>query len=350
MRWLAILALLWSGVASAQYLPLKVNNVGGGDYTVYTDNNTNHLYLNSSEIGASRHTTLDSDIVFADDFEDGSWYEADCSDRSSALAVDGWCGNIFNNGPNPANAVITPGVAGSLVAGNYGSMASTSCGSGCSSNMADHELGPTAGNQYNELWVRFYWKFAPGFVLQGNTKLLTFTTNVAGFGGFDVGSWGTGTGPRDQLPMGSYYDCNILDYWNPQNDTVNTCYLRQNQGNNFVFDDHGGNWIFVEIHIKLETTAGTTQDGVWEMWADDCGSDGLSCPSTPTLRASFNNIRWKAPGNNDGIQSVWFEGQRDYSSGSSFDGTNLSYGDYIYVDQIMVKSANGPIGPVELPN
>lgn len=363
MRRAAVLAvlLLWCSPAFAvSFAPFRlVAGTSSGSYTAYSaDTGSNNLYLNSSELGASRNTTQDPDIVFADDFEDQAWYSCDCDNRPSSISQDGWCGTVYSgttsgscpNGPNVLNAIISGGAVGSSWAGNYGSMASTSCGSGCAGNMAEHELGPTTQTGYNELWIRFYWQFSSDFVLQGNTKLLTFKTTSPGTAGFDIGSMGTGEN-SDRLPICPQYDCNTIGYVNPQNTGApSSAFLWPNMGSAFHFDDYGGHWIATEVHIKLETTAGVTQDGMWEVWADDCGVDGLSCPNSLTQRASFTNIRWRVPGNTSLIRTVWFEGQRDYRTGSSYDGTNLAHGSYLYVDQIMIKKANGPIGPVQLPN
>lgn len=330
---------------------------GGGSYTVYAANATNALFLNSSELGASRHTTTDPDIVLADDFEDQSWYECSCNQRASALAVDNWCGTIFSGsgptcseGPNVLNAAINLGAAGSSWAGNTGSMASTSCSSGCQGNMAEHELGPTVQTGYTELWIRWYWKFSDDFNLAGNTKFLSLKTYAPGIPGFDIGAMGTGEGSR-KMPICPAYDCQALGFINPQNTGApSSAFLWPNENGGYIFDAHDGNWTVMEVHIKLETTAGVTQDGIWEYWADDCGPSGLSCPATLTRRAHFTNVRWRAPGNNLPIRVVWFENQRDFSDGGPYNGSNLSTGDHVYLDQVMVKKANGPIGPVVLPN
>lgn len=351
MRWMAILALLWSGMASAQYLPLKVNNVGGGSYTFYsTDTGTNHLYYNSSEIGCTRTGTVSSTVVLCDDFGDGAWYECNCDQRSSELAVDGWCGTIFSGsgptcsqGPNILNAInsdFDAGITGADYSASTGAFDCSTASSGCDENMADHNLGPS-NNSYNELYLRAYIKFAPSFVLQGNTKLLTFNTTPAGTGGVFVGSLGTGSG--DALTICPVRDCSELGYVNPLDTSgAGDPFLHHNVSS-FNFETSAGNWVFVEFHVKLETTAGTSQDGVWELWADNCGSDITTCPSSPTLRASYNNVRWRSTTNTDLIESIWLE------SNTGGAGVAKSTGDYLLWKFLRVETS-GPIGVLELPN
>ena len=338
---------------------------GGGDYTVYAADGTDHLYLNSSEIGCTRNTTTDSDVVLCDDFQDGDWYRCGYDDVAAngndLTTQDGWAGTIYTDyggsgcqwtpdsgdGPEFYGAATGGGVGVGGITYAADSGEGTNGTSGGSGHMAEHNLGPS-NNEYDELWIRFYMQYASNANIQGNYKLLTINNKTAPYGGIWVGGLGAGEG--DSLAICPVYDCNVLGYNNPQNTGGSSPYLKHNVSS-FDFDAHNGNWIKVEIHIALESTIGDTgsRDGVWQLWADDCGSDGLSCPGTPTLRADFDNVLWRCPSGgcaeSDGIRSLWLESQWDVNGGVSF------VGDYTRFNFLRVEiNRSTPIGAVELPN
>src|SRR5262249_29877736 len=93
------------------------------------------------------------------------------------------------------------------------------------------------------------------------------------------------------------YECNVLG---------EVYYRRMNQPSGALsLAAQSGDWIFVEIHAKLNTPG--QRDGVYELWMDDCGPDGQRCTGMPTLRAQHTNVQWRAPGDAAQIGSLWME-------------------------------------------
>src|SRR5439155_17603430 len=73
-------------------------------------------------------------------------------------------------------------------------------------------------------------------------------------------------------------------------------------------------------------------NGVLEIWADNCGANGLGCTGTPTLRAQYTNVLWRLAGDNTQIGSIWLE------SWSNIPSIGEEYYDQIKVSKV------GPIG------
>jgi hypothetical protein len=95
----------------------------------------------------------------------------------------------------------------------------------------------------------------------------------------------------------------------------------------------GGRWYLIEIHVKLNTVG--SSNGVMEVWIDDCGTDGRTCPSTQTLRMQRFNVNWGKNDSSDKIASLWWE---NYNVGSS--GVE-------HFDQIVAATRRiGPMGAI----
>jgi hypothetical protein len=102
----------------------------------------------------------------------------------------------------------------------------------------------------------------------------------------------------------------------------------QNLGNGIPIQS--GNWYFYEVHYKLSSPGGS--NGVFELWVDNCGSTGTSCPATPTLRLRRTDVRNGRASTSELIRVLWFEAWANPNSSGER-----------YWDQIKVSKV-GPIG------
>jgi Bacterial Ig-like domain (group 2) len=269
-------------------------------------------YFNSSEPGCDGS---DPNVLFCDDFESGSWYTMDCDTANAAGGIDvktrGWCGTIFNA------AGLAAGTARCSGAGFRSSCAATTgvMSGGTTGNMADHALLNRQG--VDEIWVRFYTKPLSGYQF-GAEKMLTFNDGVPGDGGIKWGnlSWncaGT-TQATGNVTMGFPVPMDLCQ--------------SQNMGNSLVIQP--GNWYFYEVHYKLSSPGGS--DGIFELWLDNCGPSGTSCPATPTQRMRLTNVQNSRTSTSQLIRVLWFEAWSN----------PVSLGER-YWDQIKVSKV-GPIG------
>lgn len=266
-----------------------------------------HQYFNCA--GTEPTINGNSNTLMCDDFEDGNWYvtNADTSGGKSNLANAGWAGNIF--APTDAQGY---GRCGSI--GAVGTNCSATSGNRSGSKAeAWHWFAPSAGD-VNELYHRFYTQFRPGYNF-GHEKLVFYqhdeTTN--GQVGILMTPFGSGTFDfQTQVPDDSRYG--------------------QNQGNNLTFIP--GRWYYVEVRVKLDTPQGSG-NGVIQVWADDCGTNGLGCTGSGTLRLSHSgrNIR---PSSSLGLGVIW---QENWSN-----STTMTASGEVYNDQVVVsKSRIGPM-------
>src|SRR5262249_39695098 len=269
-------------------------------------------YFNSSEPGCDGS---DPNVLFCDDFESGSWYTMDCDTANSSGGIDamtrGWCGTIFNA------AGLAAGTARCSGAGFRSSCAATTgvMSGGTTGNMADHALLNRQG--VDEIWVRFYTKPLSGYQF-GAEKMLTFNDGVPGDGGIKWGnlSWNCAstTQATGNVTMGFPVPMDLCQ--------------SQNMGNSLVIQP--GNWYFYEVHYKLSSPGGS--DGIFELWLDNCGPNGTSCPATPTQRMRLTNVQNSRTSTSQLIRVLWFEAWSN----------PVSLGER-YWDQIKVSKV-GPIG------
>lgn len=240
----------------------------------------------------------------------GKWYAEDCDTANGnggiATRTKGWCGTIFANPITPDGAEICSGngVNGTTCAGSHGLT------SGGGENMADHGLSSAD----NEIYVRYYQKWLSGYDF-GAEKVLSFNV-TPGSGGIIYGNLhcNCGAGSTDS-------QCSFQFQPTGAPPIPQTCQS--------ILTLNSGTWYFIETRIKLSTNA-STEDGVLQVWVDDCGSAGTSCSGSPTLRYSDTSIAFPHPGGD--IGSLWFENWSNPGSA----GTS-------YIDQIVV-STTGPIG------
>jgi hypothetical protein len=266
------------------------------------------MYFNSSEVGCG----TDSNVLLCDDFESGAWYTKNCDQANASgglLQTDGWCGTIYND------AGMAAGTARCGGAGFHSSCAATTGAFSGAGNMADHELAN--GQGVAEIWVRFYTKPLAGYTF-GAEKMLTFNDGAAGDGGIKWGnlSWNCAdnSASTGTLTMGFPLPMDVCQ--------------KQNMGNNITIQ--AGNWYFYEVHYRLSTPG--QADGVFELWVDNCGPNGTTCPATPTLRMRRTDVNNGRASTSELIRVLWFEAWSNPASQGER-----------YWDQIKVAKV-GPIG------
>jgi hypothetical protein len=273
-------------------------------------------YFNSSEPGCDGS---DLNILFCDDFEDGDW--AQTYGEVDHPGNDGWNMTPFPAGSLCPSTGCTKGTPlfglpiYGAICGHTG-VAGTNCtatsgrhaGIGQGIFMGDHNFKDR--QSVSELYWRYYIKDSYDFV-QGMEKMLIINPCCAGRGGIKFAnhfSWGGGPARNIQVMVrgeGANRSLNISN----------------------ISLTHG-TWWFIEYHIKLNDP--DVNNGIWEVWIDNCGVNGNECTGAPTLRARHTDVRWR----NDTalIGSIWLE---NWAKPGSVGET--------YYDQIKV-SRIGPIG------
>jgi hypothetical protein len=272
------------------------------------------MYLNSRE---SMCNGSDSTVLMCDDFENGRWYVTDC-DTSGGISNadnDGWCGTIYANPITPPGAAVCggKGAGGTSCAASSGQHTGGAGGG----NMADHNF--VNQQKVDEVYVRYYYKADPGY-MWGAQKALTFN-QYAGSGGIAYGNFSF------NCAIGAPSSTAYLTMGFPVPEDM--C-QSQNVGNNITIQS--GRWYLFEIHMKLNTPV-DQPDGVFELWVDDCGTNGLGCTGPQTLRMRRTNVKYPRSSTSDLIGSMWWENWANPGS----TGTE-------YYDQIVVRTK--PIGPV----
>lgn len=266
----------------------------------------------------------DASTLLCDDFETpgvagGNWYGEDCDKANTNGGIvarsKGWCGTIYANPITPAGAFSCDGagVGGTGCAGNHG----TNDGSQGGVNMADHDFVGKA--KLTEIYVRYYQKWLTGYQF-GAEKVLTFN-EVVGSGGIKWGNLHINCGAGATSPTGDLQ-------WQPIGGGFSSCLN--------IATVRSGVWYAIQIHAVLSTTS-TSNDGLLQVWVDDCGASGTSCSGSPTLRLNQMNMSWNRTSADEQFGSLWWENWAN--PGSS--GTS-------YIDQVVV-SRSGPIGFVGQP-
>jgi len=176
--------------------------------------------------------------------------------------------------------------------------------------MGDHSFNGT--QSVDDIYMRHYRKFLPGFQF-GAEKIWTVNACCAGIGGIKFANNSLGA----VAAVGS------------QASPVTTV-AAEDANRSWNYTVTSGNWYYIEEHIKLNTPG--VANGVLEIWADNCGANGLGCTGTPTLRAQYTNVLWRLAGDNTQIGSIWLE------SWSNIPSIGEEYYDQIKVSKV------GPIG------
>ena len=100
-----------------------------------------------------------------------------------------------------------------------------------------------------------------------------------------------------------------------------------------------GHWNYMEVHLKFNPVGSPT--GLVEIWADDCGVDGLGCtgPGTLRLTATGLNLRKSDLKCCDIHQENW----------CPVSGNKPCSGE-VYNDQVVVATRRiGPMGAAQPP-
>lgn len=267
----------------------------------------------------------DPNTLMCDDFEDGSWYRYECRSKGTPIgqpvgpanpANDGWCGNTFNghvpscdNGPYPEGEVpcVDQGNGGgggtdwarcspTITTVNNRAFALSDCAafsgvkdpSGGGHAMADHSfIGQT---EYDEIYFRYYIYTVAGGIW-GHEKMVSFNPCCAGIGGIKFVNLISSSGVNEPAQ--------------PVIKLQHEGGIPLDQNVSFVSLAHD-RWYYIEVHIKLNKPAGAS-NGTVEFWIDDCGPDGLSCPTVQNT--TLIGRRTDVIVDNDGsrLGSVWIE-------------------------------------------
>ena len=309
------------GATGMNALVRIVDNYKHGDTGFYTSNET--------DCDGS-----DSTVIWCDDFEDGSWGEGNDSGSFGSNMDDGW--ELTEFAPPTGSAASWPdGTAGSGTEGGWArcgglGVAGTDCVAyagdvQCGAPAADtngiigtHRFAPNgATSTQTEIWFRWYSRMLPGYTGPRHEKL-----NIMQSG--ESSNWQQGEMIWSFSGLKVAYE------------TLNggSGERSQNQGNDITVTI--GDWMFHEMHMELGT--GGNADGTLEYWSNNCGSDGLGCTGTPTLRMQFSgNIQMR--GGTQKIGEVWFE---DFSNTGTQQNPS-SCGEQYY-DQLKMVNSGGPIG------
>ena len=251
----------------------------------------------------------DPTVLMCDDFEDGNWFQT--NEDASNPANDGWASLP---GRAPA-AAVSGGAMGTLWT------ASTGVHGPGSEKAAWHLLGP-ANSSYPEIYHRFYIKFTTGYDF-GHLKIMAYhhDLNIDGQVGFFHNPFGGNRFAMYMMEEDVIYD--------------------QNQSQNLSWTV--GSWHYIEVRIKLDTPKGSG-NGIVQVWADNCGVNGLGCTGPGTLRLSHTglNIRRSNSRNLGAIHhEFWLP-----SSPPEYTG-----GGTAHFDQVIVRTTRiGPTGILPPPS
>lgn len=300
-------------------------------------------YFNSAETGCNP-SSPNPNYLMCDDFDDGNWFLT--PDDPGNSANDGWIGVQTSGGsplnpPPPATACSGAGAAGTICT----SYSTSSGGDGGGSAQGLHGLAPACSGSfgqvpsetgcqsgsttYREIYYRFYLKLSSGMVNNGSQK---FFSLIRAWDAFGIDFGGAITRNVRSLLASPQFDCNDNNYRNPQSNGNVWCYINQNQGNDITLQDN--RWYYIEFHIRFNNYS--VRNGIWQVWANDCGTNGI-CTGSPTLRASYTNVGWQGSDSNGTTQNGLLG-----TAWTGIWGNPADVGTF-YIDQIIIAKA-GPIG------
>jgi hypothetical protein len=314
-------------------------------------------YLNSSE---PQCNGTDPRVLMCDDFEDGAWAETNCSGFRNGVKVtnnalnyapnDGWCldTDYADNFTVNNNFTVNVGAAGTSRAATSGVRVVSAGGQGM---MASHGLP----GDHTEIYIRQYIYFKSDYVgghekmlsiipettQSSGTNIITISYNFSGTGQYCLISYAYQTDGRvaEEGPGQDAWTCGADSGLLPPGIGKDSLGNTTPTGPRLIFQR--GHWYYVEVHIRLNTITGTTanHDGLYDLWMDDCGTNGLGCTGPGTLRATYNKYKLWGPAQlnaNGGahIRGVW---QENWSNNPVSLGTT-------YYDQYVVATRR--IGPM----
>lgn len=224
-------------------------------------------FLNSAE---SQCNGSDPTILMCDDYEDGDWWvtNADTGGGRDNVANDGWAGTIFATDPLGQNGARC-GNAGAVGTNCTATSGQRDSSTGSNGLRGHHTLGPTTTTYYDEIYHREYFKVSAAYDF-GHEKWTFYERSNSSI-----------QHGLTQTPFGNnYFDFAIQS----GSDGTSGCVSKrcaQNQGVNITITPE--HWYYMETHIKLST-------GLVEFWQDDCGTSGLECTGSGTLRLRHTGI------------------------------------------------------------
>ena len=277
-------------------------------------------YLNCSSTEPGINS--DTNTLFCDDFEDGGWAATDgdcknpssgaqitaCTDAGSATSYgpnDGWSMTI-----NPPNDFVDPDGTDFGRCGSAGAV-----GTNCA--VTSDEIPSTNGNQiqgehwftpakatYAEVYFRYYL-----FQRCGDGR--SYPCETPASGDFKIGhektvNFYTTVGGSNCCISNKFFSTGEIRM---QVLTGGGSWLGQNIS---FINIVNGRWYYIEHHIILETTT-SADDGIWQLWIDDCGTTGLDCSGPGTLRSSHTGIDWGTVTGEE-VDHIWFENWGNVSS------------------------------------
>lgn len=236
------------------------------------------------------HEVRDSNTLLTDDFSRQSWYLRDADHWGGACAsVDPaeWSGTIFWD---KIDACGCPPNGAAVEECNFGwspwcAEHQDKSGQG-GSTLADHNLvnGP---NSETEVWLRWYQRWHTGYQF-GAEKV--FVINRSRSDGIYFGNIHINLGAGSLSSSGQVY------WQNPGASTsVNSGFAVS--GNN--------HWYCIQVRVLLNSPG--SNNGTIAIYIDDCGTDGVSHPASPTLRASNTSYQFQRDTTADKIGNVWKE-------------------------------------------
>jgi hypothetical protein len=317
-----------------------------------------NLYFNSSEPGCDGS---DPTVVWCDDFEDGDWGQTDenglrggtqlTTNAETYTPNDGWFLDGFYPLPNGYGrgfpATTTP-AKNYVFCGGYG-VAGTNCAAtsgprmtiqgdpkDSAGMMGKHSLAPNRAS-YKNLYLRWYIKPLTGFQW-GHEKMMTINPCCLQIG-IHLGSLYSPFSSGIPTFL-NYADGQKWLYQNRNTVIASTNRPDPNNGNKQSYYMNPGDWHSLQIHIDSGA-------GVYEMWADNCGADGLMCTGSPTLIAQYTGVNWGGMS----IGTIWLE---NWSSAASkgeayYDQFKAAtVGPIPFSDNSKTSDTVPPAGPVNL--
>jgi hypothetical protein len=303
-------------------------------------------FFNSSEPGCDGS---DPNVLWCDDFEDGDWAQTDSmgargnafvtSNPETYASNDGWVMDVYyptggqpnQNNPGKGYPSTNPATGPNYALCGGQGVAGTNCAAKSgprvlpsnSSMMGMHSL--KGRTNYNEVYLRWYVKPSSDFQW-GHEKTFTFNPCCLQFGiilGDLYSLFGHGIPTFLVYTEGQKIRTQNMNTPLNAADAVNM-HADDERGGKLSYWWSPGNWHAMQLHFKSDTNG---SNGVLEMWADNCGPNGLECTGVPTKRMSYTDVNWQGKG----LGTLWLE---NWSN-------PLSHGDTSY-DQFKASTV-GPI-------
>lgn len=201
----------------------------------------------------------------------------------------------------------------------------------------------------------------PGFVHKANAigqgngyKMIGLQGGIRTWGGIVGPNFGTANIPNStgvkELLLGGLATCGGT--------TPNSTQYGDDSPPNWIDDSPAPNTQLVHhalydhyIAVEVEGKMAAAPDGIFRLWADDCGKDGRQCTGTPTLRIEKTGADYpmQAAGNcalfngvANGIVTAWFEHWTNHQEGE------IQFDEIVFRDRTLRDEPIGWMQPVTL--